>query len=1052
MNITRLSVSKPEFIGVALTFIVLFGIISMAKLPMQLIPDIEQPQIIVSSGWHSAASQEIESVIIEPQENALKNIAGITDIRTRITAGSGVITLTFDLGTSMQNAMLDVINALNQIPALPLDAQEPIVRFGGSSQGAASLLVRSISDSVDGSEPKDIFQHQRLIRNIVAPRLKQIPGVARVILSSERAKELHITFDPIRAAAQKISLADIKRVVISAKNSSGGFTELGRRKYTIRFSGQYSADTLAKMIVGYNHNKPVYLSDVAKVEIALADRQRFTLRNGSAAFYILLERNPGVNTVDIIDQLNLALTELNQGPLKKASLVIDLSFDSSVHIRNALSLVQSNLGLGVMLSLFILWCFLRGGKATLTMALTIPIALLISFITLYLCNRSLNVISLAALAFSVGMVLDAAIIVQESIIRLRSQGLDSIKAILTGTRQVSSALFTSTITSVAIFVPILFMNGLQGQLFTDLALTLSVAILSSMLTALTVIPVVNIIWPDKQLPKDVYAKYWEWLTHHIMATTNGTSRRLIWAVLLIGGSMTLSITLFPKIDFLPRAPTDGFAFSIKLPDGSSLDYIEREFAELLKKRIDPYYQGEKSPQIKSYNFYTISGSTGGFIYAADPDRVEELMAIAQSEIFSGLPDARVYLTRGTMINVSGGGGGRTIEVNLQGADMTALMSAGEVGVAAIQKALPGASVRANPGLSITQAELNLRPNDRRITQAGLDRGDISDAVKAFTDGLFLGEYFDGNERLNVMLRSQRWNTPEHLSEYPIYTPDAGLQSLGELVTIKRGVGPNRLLRVNGQRTISLSVIPPAHMSLEDAVSLIKTQVQPLLEVAMPTGSRILYRGNADKLVKSVQEMAVNFTMAIFILFVLLLALFKSVKDSIIVLAIMPLAAAGGLLALQGLNLFTHQSFDVLTMIGFLILFGLVVNNSILLVEQTRRHQREGINLNQAVKQAVRSRARPIYMSSLTSLFGMLPLMLIPGVGSEIYRGLAAVIVGGMIVCIIFTPILLPCLLQLGKQRTSKVLDIMPPSKPPSIEELTNYKLSEQSKSQTGVAS
>jgi multidrug efflux pump subunit AcrB len=281
-----------------------------------------------------------------------------------------------------------------------------------------------------------------------------------------------------------------------------------------------------------------------------------------------------------------------------------------------------------------------------------------------------------------------------------------------------------------------------------------------------------------------------------------------------------------------------------------------------------------------------------------------------------------------------------------------------------------------------------------------------------TSGSFVGEYFDGNDRMDIILRGPTWRSPEELADIPIATPLAGIQTLGELTEIRRTVGPTQLLRVDGQRTLTLSVTPPDEMTVQEALDILRDDAGPRIKELLPANVSLQFRGTADRLDEAFAEMGTNLVLAIVILFFILAAMFRSLRDSLLVLLAMPLAIAGGVIALRVMNLFTRQSMDLLTMIGFIILLGLVVNNAILLVMQTRNGQAEGLDRAKAVAEAVRLRARPIYMSTLTSIFGMLPLMVIPGVGSQIYRGLATVIIGGMVLSGIFTLILLPAILRL----------------------------------------
>ena len=298
-------------------------------------------------------------------------------------------------------------------------------------------------------------------------------------------------------------------------------------------------------------------------------------------------------------------------------------------------------------------------------------------------------------------------------------------------------------------------------------------------------------------------------------------------------------------------------------------------------------------------------------------------------------------------------------------------------------------------------------------------------MRALGDGVWVGEHFDGERRLDIILRAQGWENPEELGNVPVATPSGAVVPLGELVAIERTVGPSRLRRIDGRRTLTLEINPPERMSLEEAVSIVSERVEPRLREALPPDATILYGGSADALKSAIANMSENFLLALVVLFMLMSALFRSVKDSLLVLLCLPLATVGSMAALRLLNVFSFQPLDLLTMIGFIILMGLVVNNAILLVHQTRSAEREGLDRAAAVEQALSLRLRPILMSTMTSIFGMLPLVLIPGAGSVIYRGLATVIVGGMSVSTLFTLVLLPCLLRLGEGREATTTERPP---------------------------
>ena len=1011
MNITELSTKHWPSVAVAVALVALFGLSSMISLPIQLLPTIEEPQVSVANFWRAAAPEEMEANIIEPQENVLKNTPGLTDISSFIGRGQGFINLSFAIGTDIQAAKLDVINNLSQVPPGPADATEPQVFAGGGRNlpGAASLLVRVLPDNPN----QDLSSYQSLIEEFIQPRLARIPGVSRVDLQGERPREVHITFDSYRAAALGIQISDIISTVSRATDSSGGFADVGRRQYTVRFVGQFEPGELNELIVGWSNERPIYLSEVADVEIVSRKQDGFTLRNGFPAYYITVEREYDANTVSILDGINEAIVELNAGPLADAQLEMDLSFDASVHIRRAISLVKNNLGLGLVLAIGVLYFLMRSRRATFLVTATVPLSLLVAFIALRMFDKSLNVISLAGLAFAVGLVMDAAIVTLENIVRCRQNGLDMNEAVAKGTRQITGALFASTVTSVAIFIPVLFMEGMEGQLFQDLALTIAVAVSASFVIAITVLPVAASFLLKEE--NDPVENWWSGITKLVMHLTRTPTICRSWIVAILGGSLLVMLLLVPKANLLPQAPSDSLNAFFAMPPGGTVDMVQNEIAAPIVARLKPYMDHEKQPYIRGYNLSAFGTFNALFIYPQDPARIEEMMSIVRDEVLVDLPDTRAFVQRSSLLNF-GFDGGRAINVDLSGNDITALSQVALQGMGIISEAMPGAQVRPNPSPSIAEPELQLIPNDRRITAAGLDRAALANIVRALTSGSYVGEYFDGNDRMDMILRGPLWGSPEELASIPIATPLAGIQTIGELAEIRRTVGPTQLRRVDGQRTMTLSVRPPDDMTVQEALETLRDVAGPRIKEVMPAGISIQYRGTADRLEAALSTMTTNIAVAAVVLFLILAAMFRSLWDALLVLLSMPLAVAGGILSLRIMNLFTMQAMDLLTTIGFVILLGLVVNNAILLVMQTRTGQRNGLDKTEAVAQAVRMRARPIYMSTLTSIFGMLPLMLMPGVGSQIYRGLATVIVGGMIVSAVFTLILMPSVLRLPRMR------------------------------------
>ncbi|MBT8135822.1 MAG: efflux RND transporter permease subunit [Gammaproteobacteria bacterium] len=1019
MSLTLNSIRNPAGIGVVVAIILFFGLFSLSKLPIQLFPNIDEPQISINTGWRAASPREVESEIVEPLEEVLQGLPGLKELNAGANKGDAWINLTFGLGTDMQKTLIDVISRLNRLQPLPRDANPPQVNLGGGrgGGGANETLTWFFVQLLPGTAGP-VEEYQRTIEEILKPRLETIPGVAGVIVHAGQQQQLQIVFDPYRAAELAIPIPQVAAVAGRANDVSGGFVDVGRRQYTLRFAGRYSPEQLSELILDWRDGRPVRLGDIADIALSRGDRTGFTVQNGNPAMGVEIFRESGANALQTLNEVKKVVAQVREEQLQPMGLSIHQSFDASVFIYRAISLVTSNLGIGILLAIGVLWWFLRQGRATLLVATAIPISLLSTFVVLYLTGRTLNVISLAGLAFAVGMVLDAAIVVLENIVRLREAGRSADDAAAEGTSQVWGALLASTATTVAIFLPVIFLKDVEGQLFADLALTIAIAVSISLLVAVTVLPTAAAKWLRNEPIPDRHAAMWSRMSDAITRLTDVPARRYLTIAVLMGVPILTTVMLMPKLDYLPPVKRDAIDGFFRFPPGANAEVIENEIFRKMVDRLEPYMSGREEPALK--NYYIIFWGNGGTIGARvkDQSRVKELEKIIREEVTAGLPDTSAFVMQGNLFG--GFGGGRNISLQMQSSDTAALMSAAREGMDILAEVMPEAQVQPWPGTEMAEPELRLIPNDDRINEAGWTRETMSNVVRALGDGIWIGEHFDGEKRMDIILRAEKWSNPEELEAVPLMTAN-GVIPLGQMVRIERTVGPNQIFRIDRRRTVALNVTPPEGMSLEEGIAILRADVEPKLREMLPADGGIRYGGSADALKNAVSNMVENFGLAIIVLFLLMSALFRSIRDSIMVLMALPLATVGGVIAIRLLNLISFQPMDLLTMIGFIILMGLVVNNAILLVHQTRSAEREGLHRREAINQALRVRMRPIFMSTLTSIFGMLPLVLVAGAGSVIYRGLAAVIVGGMLVSTVFTLLLLPTLLRVGERKPDPVL-------------------------------
>jgi len=928
---------------VAGILIAIFGTISMLSLPIQMTPEIERPEISIWTPWRAAAPNEVESEIIEPQEDVLRSVPGLLRMSSTASFGRGSIQLEFAIGTDMNRALIEVMNRLNQVPRYPVDANEPVISVGGSDFGKV-IAWFAISNKAGNETPIEAYQD--FIEDTVVTRIERVPGVSGTGAFGGRRHEVRITFDPYKAASIGLDLTSISAGLGGNANISAGSTEVGRRQYTIRFSGKYAVESLGDMVLEWRDGEPVRLSDIARIEMTMVDPSSILHIDGSPAIGFRVMPESGVNILEVMADLKTTVADLAANELDRAGLTVQQTYDETVYVIGSIKMVRNNLLLGMALAVVVLWWFLRKFRATLIVAMAIPLCLMASFIVLNIAGRTLNIISLAGLAFATGMVLDAAIVVLENIFRQREDGRQGDEASERGTLQVWGALLASTATTVAIFMPVVFLQDEAGQLFADLAITISAAVTASLIVAVTVLPSAASNWIKGSAIEDVHHHWWRWITDHIMRWTDTSRRRWAWVSGLTIIPLMLALLLIPSADYLPEGKKNFFFGFMLAPPGQGIETAKKEVMGVIDQRVAKYINGEAPIQLKNY-FLGSSRGFGTFIggRAADPADLDEFIEIFNEEILTGFPDTIAFANRSAIFG--GHRGGRQINVDLHADSFESLVTAGQAGFSAILRAMPGANVRPLPGLEQAEPELRLIPDDRRIAEVGWNRARMATIIRAMGDGAFMGEYFDGTRRYNVVMRAEQWYTPEELAALPVATASGEIQTIGELVKVTRTAGPSQIRRVDRKRTLTLQVTPPSEMPLEEAIKVIEGQVVPVILDLLPQNASIQMRGTAEALDQALDSMTGSFSLAIVILYLLISALFRSFRDSLLVILTIPMATVGGIIALRLMDvaLFATggQKMDLLTMIGFVILLGLVVNNAILLVYRARDGEREGMS-------------------------------------------------------------------------------------------------------------
>src|SRR5882724_3984335 len=981
METLHWSSRSPIGVVVIALLLGLLGLLSLSRLPLQLFPDINSPEISIQCTWRTASPEEVESELLEPLENVLQGMPRGEEIEGNANPGAAQINLRFALGTDMKNALVEVIGRLNRLRPLPRDADRPLVTLGGGDGNANETLSWFFVQQLPGTSGT-IESQRRFIEDTVRARLEAVPGVAAV------------------------------------NNVSGGQLDVGRRQYTLRFTGLFRPDRLGDLVLAWRDGRPVRLADLATIDVAPPTRQQFGYQNGNPAVGIQVFRTTGANVLGTLEAVKAAVAELREGPLKARGLGIEQSFDASLFIHRAVNLLSENLFVGTLLALIVVWWFMREPRVTALIALTIPVCLCTTFTVLDLFGRSLNVISLAGLAFAVGMVVEGAIVVSGNIVRLRESGLPLQEAAREGARQVAGALVASTATTIAVFVPVLFLKDVEGQLFGDLALTISIAVALSIVVALTLLPVALSFALNRPLPPSGYGQGWPGLTEWVLRVTDTRSKQLSWVAGLLLFPLLLTWWMLPPLDYLPpvkRAAIDAF---FNFPPGMSSEAVNRELIPTILERMRPYMEGRLEPRLK--NWYILTWPGGGTIGARvqDETRIGELERIVREKIIVGLPDTRAFATEGDLFGGIGGSA-RSVGIHLQSEDTAALNRVALEGRALLERVFPNSAVQSFPNPEDVALELHAVPDDRRIAEVGWDRATLGTVIRTVGEGAWLGEYFDGKSRLPIVLRSSEGATPEDLANAPLRTPSGLVVRLGDLVQLSTVLGPPAIRRLNHRRTVTLTVDPPASLSLEQVLSTINREVLPKLRPELPVDGSIRMAGSADSLSKTLATMTRVFGVALVVLLLLMTALFRSLRDSLIVLLTVPLALIGGVVGLRMLDVVKFQALDLLSMIGFVMMIGVIINHAILLVAAVRSVESTGVALEEAIRAGLNQRLRAILASTLTGALGALPMAVNPGPGSVIYRGLAAVNIGGVVVSLVFSLVLIPALMRLLHKRSPR---------------------------------
>lgn len=1162
MGMLAWCISRPVTVTVGVFLLVMAGMISIRQIPVQLTPTVSRPVVSVTTNWPGRSPQEIIDEITKEQEEFLKNISKLDTMSSTTSEGETVITLTFLVGSDITRALQEVSDSLRQVPDYPDEVTEPQILATDGAGGASGAIAWIILDFNDENLKKhagyDLTTLFDALDKEVKPYIERIDGVAQVNIFGGRQREARVLTDPVALAQRGLNHVNVIQALQGEnQNVSAGSISEGKREYRVRLIGRYTdPQQILDTIIAYREGLPVYVRDVAEIEIGYTKMRGFIRSLARPAIAINVIRQDDANVIDIMTELKIRLGEIETdilpniggssaaGPIGP-DLRLRQVYDETIYITSAITLVTQNLWVGGIIASVVLLVFLRSWRATGIIAIAIPISIIGTFLILLALGRTLNVVSLAGLAFAVGMVVDNSIVVLENIDRRIGLGESPRRAALKGGGEVWGAILASTLTTVAVFIPVLTIAEEAGQLFRDIAIAIVVSVSLSLIVSIFVIPTACSRWlkPKAKEPSKLNrtisslfgltalgTKMVDFLGSTIRFCITGvagwTLRPALILIMAIG-SIIGAISLMPPMDYLPAGNRNLVFGGLLIPPGMSLDQrtkiaqrIEDHIVDYAIADIDDPSSYANLPKIQISpnttafdpvpidNFFIGAVGTSMFIGATseDPEVVIPVGHLLTSAM-SSIPDSFGGARQSSLFGRFNSGG--SIRLQILGPNLDRVNNAASHMLGIARPKFGGSQASPDPAnFEIQQQEVQVMLNDLG-RELGLTNQGLGVAIRGLFDGAFVGDYTLGSEAIDLVVVpiGGELDYLEQLADIPIATPAGPVVPVQSVVDFVPSSSPQVINRIEELPSVTINITPPESMPLQEAMSWIQvnmineSQEKGYIDASMrvklegsaadlqkiqsamfgisddaPSKSRANFlvgsgvaivtlllgipalrrshkAGNAKikygiagiifmaailgmisfTAIGQPQLVSARMVWAILVTYLLMCALFESFLYPFVILLSVPLAIVGGFAGLKIVHDITladptkaPQQLDVLTMLGFVILIGVVVNNAILLVHQALNFMRgesddnleqseavlDPMNPVDAIVASVKTRTRPIMMSVLTSVGGMLPLVMVPGSGSEMYRGLGSVVVGGLLVSTIFTLLLVPLLFSL----------------------------------------
>ena len=1021
MSLSSVSARRP--IGTAMVYVcvVVLGVVASRQLAVDLMPEVDMPRVSVTTTYEGVAPEEIESLITRPIEQALSTIEGLDELSSTSSEGISRVQANFAWGKDLDEAINDIREALDRVRnVLPEDAETPSIwKFNLSDMPVAFLGL-----SGDG----DVRRTRYLADEVLSRRLERVPGVASVDVRGGRVREVQVLLDQGRLSALGVTPREVSTALASEnRNVSAGDMLETSKEVLVRTVGEYkNVEEIGDVVVATREGRSIFVRDVGTVRDAFREVKNELWIDGEVGMRMFVSKQSGANTVEVVTAVKREVAAIQREFAGQIDL--RLLFDGSKFIQQSVRNVEMGAMFGAVLAVFVLLIFLRDVRATMVVATAIPISVLATIALMYFNGFTLNVVSLGGIALGIGMLVDSAIVVLENIYRKRREGVDAITAAIDGAREVTPAIIAGTLTTISVFIPVVFIQGFAGIFFKEMAVVVSFALLCALVVAMSLIPAASARWLGGRTLRIEQSRLLSAMTRVLRGLDGWYGEHLKlwlqhpWRVVL--GAFVLlfaSFALMPLVGFelMPESDEGRFNVMVELPVGTPVETTmttmqELELAMRGAIRVDEldHIMTTAGPE----NWWRPAAGNQGsmevmLVPASERVRsVDEILTVAR-EATSSVPGAqvRMYPSSSNMMMRMMRGGGERLSVEIRGHDLAVGDRVANRVMAAL-RTVPGVE---HPRVDREEGKLEhtLHVDRRRLAELGLSGADLASTVEAYVLGRVATRYrIDGDEHdVRVQLRKEDRELIEQLPQLPIVSPTGQVVPLGALARSDENVSPTSIGRENQQRIMRINAGIDGR-----AFGEVAPEVEAALaRLELPDGFTVNLGGELEEQREVFTSLMIGVGLALFLVFTVMAVQFESLTQPLIIMSAVPFSLIGVLLALA----LTATTFNMNSFLGLIVLVGIVVNNAIVLVDYINLKRREdGLDLVQAIVVSGSRRLRPILMTTLTTALGLLPLALGLGEGSEIQAPLARVVVGGLLTSTAITLLFVPCLYLLIERR------------------------------------